>query len=588
MTWLRQSTEITLRVGPYVDATDGVTAETGLAGAATEISKAGGAYATGPTLGTHDAEGWYPVTLTTSHTDTLGELRIKGQDSATHAPVWERWQVVPAAVYDAMIAGNVTLGVNVSQVGGVTADHDSAGHLDVRLAPGIAHGSSDTTIAFGSSDTTIPVVLTAGSGGATGVVSITGSSGATGVSIASIGGNAVQYFGTVAGASVSWSGNMSVGNLTASGTISRGGTDLSTLTAAQANAEADTALSDAGVTSTRMGYVDNLQNGNVALESTAQSILTDTAEIGTAGAGLTALPWNAAWDAEVQSEVADGLAAFWTSPATLVDLVWDEPTSGHATAGTTGKALTDAGSAGDPWSTDIQSGGYSGNQAGAIVYTNLDTTVSSRGVYDGGDITGNLSGSVGSVTGAVGSVTGNVAGVTGNVGGSVAGSVASVTGAVGSVTGNVGGSVVGSVASVTGTVGGIAGTITTLDALDTAQDAQHATTQAATTAIEADTQDIQSRIPAALVGGRIDATIDGTGMETGAIDAILTRQMTESYAADGVAPTLAQALFLIQQELGDFAISGTTITVKRLDGSTTAATFTLDDATTPTSRTRAT
>lgn len=52
-----------------------------------------------------------------------------------------------------------------------------------------------------------------------------------------------------------------------------------------------------------------------------------------------------------------------------------------------------------------------------------------------GNITGNLSGSVGSVTGAVGSVTGNVGGnVTGSVG-SVVGAVGSVTGAVGSVTG---------------------------------------------------------------------------------------------------------------------------------------------------------
>lgn len=71
-------------------------------------------------------------------------------------------------------------------------------------------------------------------------------------------------------------------------------------------------------------------------------------------------------------------------------------------------------------------------------------------------------------------------------------------------------------------------------------------------------------------------------------DAILTRQMTESYAADGVAPTLAQALLLIQQSIGDFSVSGTTLTVNQLDGSTAAATYTLDSATAPTSRTRAT
>ena len=72
------------------------------------------------------------------------------------------------------------------------------------------------------------------------------------------------------------------------------------------------------------------------------------------------------------------------------------------------------------------------------------------------------------------------------------------------------------------------------------------------------------------------------------VSEFLTTQMTESYAADGVAPTLAQALMLIQQKLGDFSISGSTLTVKQLDGSTTAATYTLDDPANPTSITRAT
>jgi len=69
---------------------------------------------------------------------------------------------------------------------------------------------------------------------------------------------------------------------------------------------------------------------------------------------------------------------------------------------------------------------------------------------------------------------------------------------------------------------------------------------------------------------------------------ILTTQMTEAYAADGVAPTLAQALLMIQQLLGDFSISGTTLTVKEIDGTTPAATYTLNHATNPTSLTRAT
>jgi hypothetical protein len=50
----------------------------------------------------------------------------------------------------------------------------------------------------------------------------------------------------------------------------------------------------------------------------------------------------------------------------VADGVWDEATSGHTTAGTTGKALIDSGAAGNPWSTDLATG-YSGTQAGNIL-----------------------------------------------------------------------------------------------------------------------------------------------------------------------------------------------------------------------------
>lgn len=46
------------------------------------------------------------------------------------------------------------------------------------------------------------------------------------------------------------------------------------------------------------------------VDGIVDDILLDTAEIGTAGAGLTAIPWNPAWDAEVQSECDDALDAF--------------------------------------------------------------------------------------------------------------------------------------------------------------------------------------------------------------------------------------------------------------------------------------
>lgn len=66
------------------------------------------------------------------------------------------------------------------------------------------------------------------------------------------------------------------------------------------------------------------------------------------------------------------------------------------------------------------------------------------------------------------------------------------------------------------------------------------------------------------------------------VSELLTTQMTEAYAANGVAPTLAEATFAMHQMLMQFGISGTAYTVRKLDDSTTAFVVTLDDAASPT------
>lgn len=76
-------------------------------------------------------------------------------------------------------------------------------------------------------------------------------------------------------------------------------------------------------------------------------------------------------------------------------------------------------------------------------------------------------------------------------------------------------------------------------------------------------------------------------IDLGVPEAITTVALTESYAADGSAATLAQLLYMLFSAVGEFSISGTTITCKQVNGSTTAMTFTMDSATSPTSRTRA-
>jgi len=45
------------------------------------------------------------------------------------------------------------------------------------------------------------------------------------------------------------------------------------------------------------------------IDGIVDAIVIDTTEIGAAGAGLTAVPYNAAWDAEIQSEVQDAIEA---------------------------------------------------------------------------------------------------------------------------------------------------------------------------------------------------------------------------------------------------------------------------------------
>lgn len=70
---------------------------------------------------------------------------------------------------------------------------------------------------------------------------------------------------------------------------------------------------------TRLGTPSDL-GGGATVAANLSDIEGQTDDIGAAGAGLTAVPWNAAWDAEVQSEVTDGLNAY------------DPPTRAEATA----------------------------------------------------------------------------------------------------------------------------------------------------------------------------------------------------------------------------------------------------------------
>jgi len=105
-TWLKVSTTVTIRLGPFLDATDGVTEETGLS-PTVEVSKNHGAFGarSSATAITHDSNGWYAIELNTTDTGTLGPMLVKVDAAATHLPVWREFMVVPANVYDSLITG---------------------------------------------------------------------------------------------------------------------------------------------------------------------------------------------------------------------------------------------------------------------------------------------------------------------------------------------------------------------------------------------------------------------------------------------------------------------------------------------------
>ena len=122
--WIKQSTAATIKLGPFLDDTDGKTPETGLTISQADIrlSKNGGAFAqSNNTAGaTHNENGYYDVPLNTTDTNTLGTFRVAVSKSGA-LPVWQDYMVVPANVWDSMF-GASTLNVNVSTMSSAAVD----------------------------------------------------------------------------------------------------------------------------------------------------------------------------------------------------------------------------------------------------------------------------------------------------------------------------------------------------------------------------------------------------------------------------------------------------------------------------------
>lgn len=118
--FLKISTAVKVPVGPFVDATDGFTLETAVALATTEAylykHDAAAAVDLGTaTMSAHLGGGVYNLSLTASHTDTLGLLTLEVHDAAIR-PFRLSFMVIPAVVYDSLIGGTDYLQTDILQI----------------------------------------------------------------------------------------------------------------------------------------------------------------------------------------------------------------------------------------------------------------------------------------------------------------------------------------------------------------------------------------------------------------------------------------------------------------------------------------
>ena len=127
--FLKQSTASQeVVIGPFLDEDDGKTAETGLTISNTDIrlSKAGAnIVAKNSGGGTHDELGFYQITLDATDTNTVGELLIAVHESGA-LPVFKYCYVLEEAIYDSLFAASAAAfdanqRVDVAQIEGSDA-----------------------------------------------------------------------------------------------------------------------------------------------------------------------------------------------------------------------------------------------------------------------------------------------------------------------------------------------------------------------------------------------------------------------------------------------------------------------------------
>lgn len=122
--FLKQNTAVTKKIGPFVDSSDGDTAETALTinQANVRLSKNGGVFAqkNDANACTYDEEGHYNCQLDATDTNTLGTLTLSVKVTGA-LRVRHDFEVIPANVYDSLFGSDklqvdVVEGTNIDTI----------------------------------------------------------------------------------------------------------------------------------------------------------------------------------------------------------------------------------------------------------------------------------------------------------------------------------------------------------------------------------------------------------------------------------------------------------------------------------------
>jgi len=311
--FLRKSTASQeVMIGPFLDEDDGKTVESpSIAVSDVKLSKAGGNFANKNSGGgTEKTNGFYLITLDATDTDTVGELCISVKESGCMS-VFKYMQVLEQDAYDSLFASSANLITKIDAIDTVVdaikvvTDAISSNGSGLSAVPW--NSSWDSEVQSEVNDALVALGLDH-------LVS------------ASVAGSDVTDNSIVAKlvskeSTADWDDYV---NTTESLQALRDRGDSawttggggSAPTVAQIRAEMDsnsTKLADI-VADTNELQTDWANGGR--LDLIVDGILADTAEIGSAGAGLSAVPWNSSWDSEVQSECADALTAHWGATLT--------------------------------------------------------------------------------------------------------------------------------------------------------------------------------------------------------------------------------------------------------------------------------